>query len=144
VYGVSTCKPLVSGFSLKPPRRFVLFGAFGDDSRAVKNPTDGGYTVYLLGPVRQHKTVVPAPYFERYRTSVLRSTEYASLKRWAKSKAPAAARSLWLAVSLQSYRDLGITTAPKCPDELQLARPLLGRILAAYTDWRLRGLPRTV
>jgi hypothetical protein len=70
VYGVSTCKPLVSGFSLKPPRRFVLFGAFGDDSRAVKNPTDGGYTVYLLGPVRQHKTVVPAPYFERYGTSV--------------------------------------------------------------------------
>jgi hypothetical protein len=24
-----------------------------------------------LGPVRQHKTVVPAPYFERYGTSVL-------------------------------------------------------------------------
>ena len=33
----------------------------------------------------------------------------------------------------QSYRDLGITTSPKCPEELQLIRPLLGRILAACT-----------
>jgi ribonuclease HI len=58
---------------------------------------------------------------------------YASLKRWAKAKAPAAARSLWLAVAPQSYRELGITTSPKLPDELQLARSLLGRILAART-----------
>jgi hypothetical protein len=58
---------------------------------------------------------------------------YASLKRRAKAYAPSAARSLWTTVAPQPYQDLGITTSPKCPDELRLARSLLGRILAART-----------
>jgi hypothetical protein len=36
-------------------------------------------------------------------------------------------------VAPQSYRDLGIFTSPSRPEELQIARPLLGRILAART-----------
>jgi hypothetical protein len=58
---------------------------------------------------------------------------YASLKRWAKVKAPMAAQSLWATVAPQSYRDLGISSAPRRPDELQLSRPLLGLLLAIRT-----------
>jgi ribonuclease HI/endonuclease/exonuclease/phosphatase family metal-dependent hydrolase len=58
---------------------------------------------------------------------------YASLKRRCKASADSAARTLWRSVSPQTYRDLGITTAPRLPDELRLPRPLLGRILAART-----------
>ena len=56
---------------------------------------------------------------------------YASLKRRAKASANSAASTLWLAVCPQTYRDLGIPTAPRLPDELRLPCPLLGRILAA-------------
>jgi len=63
--------------------------------------------------------------------SILRS--YATLKRWAKAKGPAAANTLWQTVAPQSYRDLAITTSPPSPRELRLSRPILGRILAART-----------
>ena len=58
---------------------------------------------------------------------------YAGLKRQSRAKATAAAQKLWLAVLPPTYRDLGISTAPKRPDELHLRRALLGRLLAART-----------
>lgn len=57
----------------------------------------------------------------------------ASLKRLAKSSALEASNTLWTLVAPQPYRDLGITTAPRKPSELNLPRPLLGRILASRT-----------
>jgi hypothetical protein len=57
----------------------------------------------------------------------------ASLKRQPKAQATAAALKLWLAVLPQSYRDIGIRTAPRRPWELQLSRPVLGRLLASRT-----------
>ena len=58
---------------------------------------------------------------------------YASLKRQSKAQATAAANKLWLAVLPRSYHDLGISTAPRRPWELQLPRPVLGRLLASRT-----------
>jgi hypothetical protein len=61
------------------------------------------------------------------------STElsYASLKRWAKDQAPRASRTLWLTVAPQAYKDLEVPLPLRYPAELKLARPLLGRLLAA-------------
>jgi hypothetical protein len=58
---------------------------------------------------------------------------YAGLKRQSKATATAAAHRLWLAVLPQTYRDIGISTAPRRPEELQLPRPVLGRLLASRT-----------
>jgi hypothetical protein len=58
---------------------------------------------------------------------------YAGLKRQSSAKATAAAHKLWLAVLPPTYRDLGISAAPRRPGELQLPRALLGRLLAART-----------
>lgn len=58
---------------------------------------------------------------------------YASLRRWAGATAPLASQKLWNTVAPQAYRDLGITSVPSRPEELLIARSLLGRLLAART-----------
>ncbi|EED16622.1 conserved hypothetical protein [Talaromyces stipitatus ATCC 10500] len=60
-------------------------------------------------------------------------SSYASLKRYAKARALTAAQTLWQSVAPQTYQDLGITTSPKHPGELQLNRLDLGHIIAART-----------
>jgi Reverse transcriptase (RNA-dependent DNA polymerase)/Endonuclease-reverse transcriptase len=56
---------------------------------------------------------------------------YASLRRWARAAAPAASQRLWHTVAPPTYQDLGINSTPARPEELWLARSLLGRLLAA-------------
>jgi ribonuclease HI len=56
---------------------------------------------------------------------------FASLKRWSQTLPPAASLKLWRTVAPQSYRDLGIDSAPRVPKELSLPRAALGRLLAS-------------
>jgi ribonuclease HI len=56
---------------------------------------------------------------------------YAALKRQTRSYAFSKAQIYWQSAAPQAYQDLEITTFPRRPAELQLPRPILGRILAA-------------